>query len=293
MSHVIQLPADEIEARIRKIPGELDLETIPADLGAQLTAAATKIELSNSIAEVNKNLTDNFYNKTTINDTVAALETKNNAAKTYYTKTDFNEFETKLNTTLEGKADESHYHSQYLTEHQSLSDYAKSAELGALAKKDSLSASDVGAVEATTDYPTIDAFKTYVDGAFVLKEANKGLSTNDFNNTYKTKLEGIPANATHVEITTELNENGANKAADAKAVGETITAAIKEAKIDVDVDENLNEAGKAADAAAVGTAIAGLIPRVLPEELEGILYGDILPGSAEKGQVFFLKIRSV
>lgn len=41
----------------------------------------------------------------------------------------------------------------YLTEHQSLAAYAKTADLGALAKKDSLTASDVGALPNTTVIP--------------------------------------------------------------------------------------------------------------------------------------------
>ena len=42
----------------------------------------------------------------------------------------------------------------YLTQHQSLDAYAKTADLGALATKDSLTASDVGALPATTKIPS-------------------------------------------------------------------------------------------------------------------------------------------
>lgn len=52
----------------------------------------------------------------------------------------------------------------YLTEHQNLDAYAKVSDLGALATKDSLTASDVGALPDTTEIPSIEglASESYV-----------------------------------------------------------------------------------------------------------------------------------
>lgn len=60
------------------------------------------------------------------------------------------------------------------------------------------------------------------------KETGKTLSTNDFTNAYKTKLEGIEANANKTKIDATLTSSGA--AADAKATGN----AIKDIENDLD-----------------------------------------------------------
>lgn len=49
-------------------------------------------------------------------------------------------------------------------------------------------------------------FKGKLDEEFVAKETGKGLSTNDFSNTYKTKLDGIEAQANKTIVDSSLNK---------------------------------------------------------------------------------------
>lgn len=69
----------------------------------------------------------------------------------------------------------------YLTQHQSLDAYAKTADLGALATKDSLTASDVGALPDTTKIPSklgdLDNDKQYITVAEVPDEIYVGDGT--------------------------------------------------------------------------------------------------------------------
>lgn len=53
-------------------------------------------------------------------------------------------------------------------------------------------------------------FKGKLDEEFVAKETGKGLSTNDFSNTYKTKLDGIEAQANKTVVDSSLNKESTN-----------------------------------------------------------------------------------
>ena len=66
--------------------------------------------------------------------------------------------------------------------------------------------SDVGIVNVGTDESPVYKYNVlsgFIDtSVFVEKETGKGLSTNDFDNTYKNKVDGIAENATKVEAST-------------------------------------------------------------------------------------------
>lgn len=53
-------------------------------------------------------------------------------------------------------------------------------------------------------------FKGKLDEEFVAKETGKGLSTNDFSNTYKTKLDGIEEGANKTVVDSALNTESTN-----------------------------------------------------------------------------------
>lgn len=53
-------------------------------------------------------------------------------------------------------------------------------------------------------------FKGKLDEEFVAKETGKGLSTNDFSNTYKTKLDGIEEGANKTIVDSALNKESTN-----------------------------------------------------------------------------------
>lgn len=116
------------------------------------------------------------------------------------------------------------------------------------------------------------------------KVTGKGLSTNDYSDAEKQKLNGIATGATKVEIDTNLETAG--KAADAKVVGDTLatkvdkisgkvlstndfTDALKN-KLDgisngatnITIDSTLTQTGEAADAKATGDALADKVDKI-------------------------------
>lgn len=56
----------------------------------------------------------------------------------------------------------------------------------------------------------LNYFKTKLDEEFVAKESGKVLSTNDFTNAYKTKLDGIEAGANKTVVDESLNKESTN-----------------------------------------------------------------------------------
>lgn len=56
----------------------------------------------------------------------------------------------------------------------------------------------------------LNYFKTKLDEEFVAKETGKGLSTNDFSNTYKTKLDGIEEGANKTVVDSALDTESTN-----------------------------------------------------------------------------------
>ena len=129
-----------------------------------------------------------------------------------------------------------------------------------------------------------DALANKVDAV-----TGKGLSTNDYTDSDKNKLDGIASGATNVEIDTTLSITG--KAADAKAVGD----ALANIDVDVDVDATLTQQGAPADAKAVGDALVTKLAKpttdgtngqvLMTDGNGGVAWNDALDGTAVESAV--------
>ena len=94
---------------------------------------------------------------------------------------------------LDGVAADDHTHSQYLTEHQDISGKQDISNL----------INSWSSTEQTSKYPSENLVKTSLNNK-VDKVTNKGLSTNDFTNAYKTKIDTLNEEVNR-EIDTKFN----------------------------------------------------------------------------------------